>query len=201
MPIASIKSILKVFTLRLVSYTLSPIFDINSDLFKCLTTCNTLITNTLRFFLSRYSVQRCSLSVWWPSRTSGTWTPARAWFRSVWVCPCLWLAWPTTLTVGTPSTLLVTWVPGCLPSPQGGATVPLRKSTSRDWNSFYIVLTNHLHCFHFYQKSFFFFLNVYVVPIVMNLKWNTSSNMHWLIMQKNEHNIHVCTHIHQSSTF
>lgn len=50
MPIASIKSILKVFTLRLVSYTLSPIFNINSDLFKCLTTCNTLITNTLRFF-------------------------------------------------------------------------------------------------------------------------------------------------------
>lgn len=117
----------------------------------------------MRFFLSRYSVQRCSLSVWWPSRTSGTWTPARAWFRSVWVCPCLWLAWPTTLTVGTPSTLLVTWVPGCSPSPLGGATLRLRKFTSRDWNSFYIVLSDHLYricCFHFYKKVFF--LNIYM---------------------------------------
>lgn len=50
MPIANIKSIFKVLTLSLVSYTLSPIFNINSDLFKSLTTCNTLITNTLRFF-------------------------------------------------------------------------------------------------------------------------------------------------------
>lgn len=49
MPIASIKSILKVFTSKLVSYTLSPIFNINSDLFKSLTICNTLITYTLRF--------------------------------------------------------------------------------------------------------------------------------------------------------
>lgn len=180
-------------------YTLSPIFNINSDLFKSLTTCNTLIINTLRFFLSRYSVQRCSLSVWWPSRTSGTWTPARAWFRSVWVWPCLWLAWPTTLTVGTPSTLPVTWVPGCLPSPQGGATVPLRKSTSRDWNSFYIVLTNHLHftcCFHFNTKSIvFIFISVW---IIMKLNWYLTAT---LINNTEKWVSYIYIHIHQTSAF
>lgn len=149
--------------------------------------------------LSRYSVQRCSLSVWWPSRTSGTWTPARAWFRSVWVWPCLWLAWPTTLTVDTPSTLLVTWVPGCLPSPQGGATVPLRKSTSRDWNSFYIVLTNHLHftcCFHFNTKSnVFIFISVW---IIMKLKWYLPAT---LINNTEKWVSYIYIHIHQTSTF
>lgn len=125
--------------------------------------------------------------MWWPSRTRGTWTPARAWSRFVWVCPCLWLVWPTTLTVGTPSTLLVTSVPGCSPWPRGGATLRLRKFTSRDWNSFYIVLTDHLHCtsFHFYEEKYRFWIFI-CWTIVMSFKLNTCQQ-HWIIIQNNEY--------------
>lgn len=50
MLIVSIKLILKVFILRLVSYIFSLIFNINLDLFKSLIICNILIINILRFF-------------------------------------------------------------------------------------------------------------------------------------------------------